>query len=191
MLVVIGREWVLDAGGRRRLEEPDDYVAMEVANALRRNLRVIPVLVEGAQMPTAADLPAQLAALTRRHAFELSDARSHIDRQELLRRLDLIVGAPAAAPLEPAVAEAVPARPPAARDRTKGLVKWGWIFAGGSLLVPLAAVVSIVLGALVISRSSGERTATGIGVILVAVVLGFVNLSMASTGAAPLPIYYY
>jgi hypothetical protein len=192
MLVVIGKEWVVDADGRRRLEEPDDYVTMEVASALRRNIRVIPVLVEGARMPTAADLPEALAPLTRRHAFELSDGRSRIDREELLRRLDRIVGAPAAAnasanggvhaqpqpePQAAAPAPAVPAPASSTRDRTKGLVKWGWILVGGSLLVPFTAIVSIILGALVISRSAGERTGTGIGLIVGALLVGLFSLS--------------
>jgi hypothetical protein len=108
MLVVIGKEWVVDAQGRRRLEDVDDYVAMEISAALNGDLRVIPVLVEGAKMPTAVDLPESLAALPRRHAFELSDARSRIDRAELLQRLDVVLGAPNGNDRAPAAAPAAP-----------------------------------------------------------------------------------
>jgi TIR domain len=97
MLVVIGNEWLVESSGRRRLEEPYDYVRLEVGAALQRNIRVIPVLVEGAAMPEAEELPEALAALPRRQAFELSDMRSRADRDELLRRLDTILGAPAVA----------------------------------------------------------------------------------------------
>src|SRR5262249_42731377 len=59
LIVMIGREWVRlkDASGRRRLDDPDDFVRLEIASALARDIRVIPVLVEGAPMPRSEDLP--------------------------------------------------------------------------------------------------------------------------------------
>lgn len=76
MLVVIGREW-LDArssSGQRRLDDPYDFVRLEVAAALgRRAVLLVPVLVEGASMPQAADLPDPIRALARRHAVSLRD----------------------------------------------------------------------------------------------------------------------
>jgi hypothetical protein len=74
-LAVMGRSWVTvtDAQGRRRLDNPDDYVRREVGAALRRKMTVIPVLVGGALMPSVEELPAELAPLTRRNALILSD----------------------------------------------------------------------------------------------------------------------
>ncbi len=75
-LAMIGREWLdaRDASGRRRLDQPDDYVRLEIVNALsRRNVRVIPVLIEGASMPRPESLPEALRALTRRQAVHLRD----------------------------------------------------------------------------------------------------------------------
>ena len=62
LLAVIGRQWlaVTDATGRRRLDDPDDFVRLEIATALARNIPVIPVLVQGASMPAAHELPGPL-----------------------------------------------------------------------------------------------------------------------------------
>lgn len=64
LLAVIGPRWLnmSDAGGRR-LDKPDDYVRLEIETALRRNVPVLPVLVDGAVMPGEADLPAALGKL--------------------------------------------------------------------------------------------------------------------------------
>jgi beta-lactam-binding protein with PASTA domain len=86
LLVMIGREWLTSADerGRRRLDDPHDFVRLEVAAALSRNVRVIPVLVEGAKIPTAQDLPDDLARLSRRQAVELRDSRWDADVQDLI-----------------------------------------------------------------------------------------------------------
>src|SRR5215470_6524941 len=61
-LVLIGREWVQSATpeGTRRLDDPADFVRVEIETAFALGLRVIPVLVEGAGMPAAATLPESL-----------------------------------------------------------------------------------------------------------------------------------
>src|SRR5436190_6348049 len=74
LIAVIGRDWlVAEQGGSRRLDDPKDWVRLEIANALTRKIRVVPVLVAGASMPSAADLPEDLQALARRHAVDLSE----------------------------------------------------------------------------------------------------------------------
>ena len=94
MLVVIGQHWLVSPDGRTRLQDPDDYVRLEVAGGLERpNVRVIPVLVGGADMPRSDDLPDDLASLTRRHAFEMTDNRWRYDRDELVRRLSRVLEA--------------------------------------------------------------------------------------------------
>ncbi len=75
VLVVIGPKWVsaADRHGRRRLEDPDDWVRREVAEALSRpSLPVFPLLVDGATMPDAEELPVDLKGLVRRQASELT-----------------------------------------------------------------------------------------------------------------------
>jgi hypothetical protein len=86
MIVLIGKRWLdlRDASGRRRLDNPEDFVRLEVAKALERNLRVIPVLLNNASMPSEKDLPAALARLDRIQAIELSDERWDYDLGQLL-----------------------------------------------------------------------------------------------------------
>jgi TIR domain len=90
LLALIGDRWLSSTGrdGQRRLDDPDDFVRLEIEAALARNVRVIPILVEGAQMPRAEELPASLAKLARRQALELSPARFDADTRRLLRVLD-------------------------------------------------------------------------------------------------------
>jgi hypothetical protein len=89
MLTLIGPRWltVTDREGRRRLDNESDFVRLEVATGLARGRRMIPILVGDADMPSPADLPPDLAPLTRRHAFELSDRRWRADVAELASAL--------------------------------------------------------------------------------------------------------
>jgi hypothetical protein len=95
-LVVIGSTWATCTGkdGRRRLDDPEDWVRLEVAAALRRNVLVVPVLVEGARIPDPASLPEELRLLCQRHACELSDLRWSFDVGELVRDLEKVVRSP-------------------------------------------------------------------------------------------------
>ena len=88
-LVVIGPRWltVTDVEGARRLEQPDDFVRTELIAALAHQLRVIPVLVGGATMPSAAQLPSGLEPLAQRQAVALRDTTWHQDLDSLLRAL--------------------------------------------------------------------------------------------------------
>jgi formylglycine-generating enzyme required for sulfatase activity len=95
MLVLIGRNWAdaRDEEGRVRLENPADYVRIEVEAGLKRDIVVTPVLVQGAHMPAPEDLPAEIRNLAYRNAFELSHSRWESDVQEMVRRLELGGGA--------------------------------------------------------------------------------------------------
>lgn len=90
VLVLIGDEWltIADEDGRRRLDDPDDFVRLEVQAALTRNVRVIPILVDGARMPRADELPESLGKLGRRQALEFSPARFEFDTSRLFKVLD-------------------------------------------------------------------------------------------------------
>jgi len=91
MLVLIGPDWLegKDKSGRRRIDNPADFVRLEIAAALKRNIPITPVLLQGAQMPGAEQLPADLAPLAYRNGFELSHNRWDSDVKELIRRLGL------------------------------------------------------------------------------------------------------
>jgi hypothetical protein len=90
LLALIGGQWltVADPHGRRRLDNPGDFVRLEIEAALQRGVRVIPILVDGATMPDAAELPPSLAGVVHRHALELSPSRFEFDSNRLLRVLD-------------------------------------------------------------------------------------------------------
>ncbi|HYU58323.1 MAG TPA: toll/interleukin-1 receptor domain-containing protein [Actinomycetota bacterium] len=168
VLTLIGRNWLAatDAKGRRRLENPEDFVRLELETALHREIRVIPLLVQGAQMPGSDELPATLSRLARRNGLELSDPRWSYDVGRLIVAIDRIAtekasrvarGGPAATepptippvppppgpatvPIPPMVAPppGTPSAPPA-RGRARNVVP---IVAG---VVVLAGVVLLVV----------------------------------------------
>jgi len=94
LIAVIGRDWltITDETGKRRLDNPEDFNRVEIAAALNRNIRVIPVLVQDAEMPRRDQLPEALAGLSRRNAIELSDARWKYDVDRLIKVIQEQVG---------------------------------------------------------------------------------------------------
>jgi TonB family protein len=76
LIAVIGKGWIdsRDDEGRRRLDDPEDYVRREIAAALDRRVRVIPALVGGARMPRSNELPSEIGSLARRNAIEITDS---------------------------------------------------------------------------------------------------------------------
>lgn len=104
LIVVIGDEWLdtKDAAGRRRLDDPHDFIRLETVTALRRDIRVVPVLVGGALMPRAEALPEDLRPLARRQAIEVNHKQWEASTTELIRALEGMLpggAAPVAAPL--------------------------------------------------------------------------------------------
>jgi formylglycine-generating enzyme required for sulfatase activity len=117
LIALIGRQWltITDATGRRRLDNPEDFVRLEIATALDRNIRVIPVLVRGATVPRSTDLPDALKKLARRNALEISDTRFHYDVDRLIETLEKVLGVSEPAPPTSKVRrreKAAPARQP-------------------------------------------------------------------------------
>jgi hypothetical protein len=90
MLVLIGPDWLIvtDEAGRPRLENPEDFVRIEVASALKFGKRVIPVLVQKTEMPRADALPEPLKALARCNAVGLTQERFRADAQGLIKALE-------------------------------------------------------------------------------------------------------
>jgi hypothetical protein len=89
MIVLIGPNWASatnEAGGRR-LDDPGDLARLELEAGLRRNVRVIPILVSNAELPDAADLPDSLKPMLRRQAATLGHAGFHKDVDLLFERL--------------------------------------------------------------------------------------------------------
>jgi hypothetical protein len=137
LIAVIGRGWLdaRDENGRRRLDDPDDFVRHEIESALAEGVVVVPAPVQGAGIPPSDALPPSLSALSRRQGFELSDAGWQDDVSRLIRRLEAVA--------EEKPAEHVPdervAAPEVRRPRRRGLA-----VALGALIV-VAAVAAVVL----------------------------------------------
>lgn len=143
VLALIGSEWMPTLTSR--LNDDDDFMRHELETALRRDIRIIPVLVDGAKMPSAVELPESLTGLTRRQAFEMRDERFRFDKQELLKRVDRALGIvgeappappPAVEPAETVKPAQTPAPPATVSDAALSaeLAKWNW---GAFLLGPI------------------------------------------------------
>lgn len=87
LIAVIGADWISarDGNGRRRLDDPDDYVRLELEQAFQHNIKVIPALVRGAKMPRADQLPESLRRLSEIQALELRDTRWDDDVEALTK----------------------------------------------------------------------------------------------------------
>lgn len=120
VLAVIGPRWLdaIDASGRRRIDDPDDFVRREVGAALSKGASVIPVLVHGAKMPRADELPDALRSLARRQAIDLSDQRWDSDLRELIQFLSANGNVVTA----PRVAEPAATKPATAHGRRTGAI---------------------------------------------------------------------
>jgi hypothetical protein len=88
MITLIGKQWLQG----NRLHDPSDFVRIEIVTAIRRGIRVIPVLVGGGSLPEPRDLPADLADLCQRQALVLSDADWESGCKRLLRALERDMG---------------------------------------------------------------------------------------------------
>ncbi|MQA75623.1 MAG: TIR domain-containing protein [Solirubrobacterales bacterium] len=145
LLVIIGPRWttLADDAGEPRIADRDDFVRLEVETALRRaEVTVIPVLVAGAKMPDADDLPEGLRALARRNALELSDLRWRYDVGRLNARLDQLVAetstlqaAPGGPAAEPAAASTARLPSPTRLPSTARLFIDGLLVAGAAALL--------------------------------------------------------
>jgi len=104
VLAVIGPRWtkLVDESGQRRLDDPNDRVAAEIVHALERGVPVIPVLVDGARMPTRAELPEALAGLASRQAVTLRNESFTSDSSHLLAAIERRIPATRREPESPA-----------------------------------------------------------------------------------------
>jgi TIR domain len=130
LIALIGRDWatVTDDTGRRRIDDPADFVRLEVETALERDVAVIPASVHGASFPAESDLPPSLAPLARRQGTDLRDTAWRDDVRRLIARLESIVRP-----------EAKPGPRPWWRSR-----RWLAALAAAALLVAVAAAVAVL-----------------------------------------------
>ena len=90
LLAMIGKGWIdaKDDAGARRLDNPNDFVRIQIESGLKQGKRVIPVLVNNADMPRADELPDSLKPLSRRNAVRLTHDRFKADAQGLVKVLE-------------------------------------------------------------------------------------------------------
>ncbi|HEY4933241.1 MAG TPA: toll/interleukin-1 receptor domain-containing protein [Terriglobales bacterium] len=117
LLGVVGRNWLdtKDETGKRRLEDDSDFVRLEIAAALRRDIPVIPVRVQGATIPKPAQLPDDLKDFAYRNAVELTHERWSSDVQVLVEKLRRLMTDPGSCAPPPGIASA--ATPPPLIDQ--------------------------------------------------------------------------
>lgn len=93
MVALIGKGWidVKDEEGNRRLDNPNDFVRFEIAQALQRDIPVLPVLLDGAQVPRIAQLPQDMMALSLFQAMPLRTESVVQDAEAIARRLKIML----------------------------------------------------------------------------------------------------
>ena len=126
-LAVIGDTWLAEL--KRRIDDDHDFMRHELETALSRNMRLIPVLVEGAKLPPEDELPPSLVALRKREVYEIKTQRWRYERQAFLRAVDRALGVK---------------RPPALATASR---RPSWMIAGlgGAALVAALAVLLVVV----------------------------------------------
>ena len=152
LLVLIGREWIkmTDKSGVSRLNNPEDFVRLEILAGLEQKTVIIPVLLADAEMPSAQALPPQLQPFTRRNAIEISDSRFHSDVDRLIEAIDKIFNPQRATPS--------PIRPEQRNRSATPLNSMSSIPNMGFIAAAIAAVAMIVGGIWWFS-ARGEREA--------------------------------
>ena len=147
MVALIGPDWLdaEDPSGNRRLESPTDFVRQEIAAALKRNIPVIPVLVQGARIPESERLPDDLSDLPYRNGFELGHSTWESDVAEMVKRLGL------------QEQRTITPTPPSTRGETPGhgsAVPRAWLL--------WAALIAVVIGGVgLVVYFNHQRSATG------------------------------
>ena len=93
VIAVIGKNWLAaaDESGERRLDNPEDFVRIEIESALAQKKRVIPVQVNDAKMPRSTELPESLKAFARCNAVRLTHERFRADTQSLIKALGQVL----------------------------------------------------------------------------------------------------
>ena len=162
LLAMIGPTWatITNSSGERRLDDPNDFVRLEIGSALGRDIAVIPVLVHDAKMPRPDQLPENLKNLAYRNSVEITHARWNSDVQLLTQALSQYVTATSSTDREPVHATVAvqlppphshePHPPPAKSSKMPLLVGIG--------VVVVLAIVGIIFFAM--HHSGGNAAAT-------------------------------
>ena len=143
LLAMIGPTWATIGSqtGTRRLDDPNDFVRLEIASALSRNIAVIPVLVHDAKMPHPDELPDNLKDLAYHNSVEITHARWNSDVQLLVHALGKYVSPSAATDTRPVHATVSVQLPPPSAPAPKAPPS-----RSGNLALVLGVIAAIVVG---------------------------------------------
>lgn len=163
LLAVIGPSWltITGADGQRRIDNPNDFVAIEIGSALKRNVPVIPVLVHEAHMPPPDQLPGMLQELSFRNSVELSHTRWNSDVQLLVEALKSYVTpnpATAQQPVHATVPVQLPAPNPAPASGAIKKSKLPLILGISGAAVVVLFLILYTLGSSGSSDSGSQQT---------------------------------
>ena len=142
LIALIGRQWlrITDENGQRRLDNPDDWVRLEIGKALKAGIRVIPILLQGAAMPSADALAAEIRGLAGLNALDISDGRWRHDISLLIDTLNgILLERTDLPPTEPVSSDASPKR------------SQRWIPRRLHIPTPAKTILAIVLASAVLS----------------------------------------
>jgi eukaryotic-like serine/threonine-protein kinase len=131
VLAIIGPRWTdaSNESGLRRLEDPDDFVRIELEAALARDIPLVPVLVGHARIPVASELPGSMAMMAFRQSIEVRpDPDFHNDATRLVAAMQAILNPDAPRPQTPTVSKTTPGRP------------WKWMIAFAAAVLVAAAL---------------------------------------------------
>lgn len=142
MLAIIGPNWQgRDGNGRSRIKKPDDWVRLELSTALKRNIRVVPVLVDGATLPDVSELPEDLEGLSRRQTYEISNKRWRYDTEQLIHFLQNSIGV---SPKRQAVHMQPGSLSPTPPGNKSGIPVWLKVVIGIFAFVGLLGIIGII-----------------------------------------------
>ena len=159
-VVVIGPSWIGDADGTARLQNPTDFVRLEVAAALKRDIQVIPVLVDGATMPAAGELPPDVEPIVWRNAVELRHSRWDADLQVLIGALEKVLPRQTATAPQTATT-APPPGPVTARALPPSSRRLLWTIAASFVVMTIAGIAYLWPSRTVRPSGDPSRSSSG------------------------------
>jgi hypothetical protein len=133
LLAIIGPNWqgLNTTTNKSRIHNADDWVRIEISTALKRNIRVVPVLVDGGSLPSEEELPEDLKPLVRRQAYEISNKRWKYDTEQLIRFLVKL-----GIPTKPI------GTPPPQKNKSWWSQNYLWVSIVGIALIIISALIS-------------------------------------------------
>jgi hypothetical protein len=149
LLALIGPRWLdaTDSRGRRRLDDPSDMAVSEIAAALEQNVRVVPVRVDNALLPTEEQLPERIRRLARRQAVELGHTTFNSDAANILHAIQTAhePPGPEAAPAGSTEPAPEPIEGATGERRRLGRRAGPWAIVSACVILAGAAILGYVL----------------------------------------------